>query len=79
MLGFVITAALYFLAGLGFAAFDVLTGQPIPDVPPISFFESALLIAGLQVYGGVPLIIGFLCAHVLARFARSRLGRDVQA
>ena len=80
VLGLIITIALYFLAGFGFAAFDALTRQPIPDVPQISFSENALLVAGLQAYGGVvPLIIGFLCAHVLARLARTRLWRDVQA
>ena len=70
VVGLIITMALYFLAGLGFAVFDALTAQPIPNVPPISFAEIALFIAGFQAYGGIlPLVIGFLCAHVLARFA----------
>src|SRR5262245_19118988 len=70
VLGLIITMVLYFLAGLGFAVFYALTVQPIPDLPPISLAEIALIMAVLQAYGGiVPLVIGFLCAHVLARFA----------
>src|SRR5262245_25688472 len=70
VLGLIITMAVYFLAGLGFVVFEALTAQPIPDVPPISYTEIALFMPALQAYGGiVPLVVGFLCGHVLARFA----------
>ena len=69
VVGLMITMALYFLAGLGFAVFVALTAQPIPNAR-FTFAEIALITAGFQAYGGiVPLVIGFLSAHVLARFA----------
>ena len=75
VLGLIITMALYFLAGLGLAVFEALTVQ-LPDVAPMSlakFAEFALFVATLLAYVGiVPLVIGFLCAHMLVRFAMRR-------
>src|SRR5262245_18705515 len=72
--GLLVTIAIYFVAGLALVTFDILFTQAIPDVPPIPFLQEALFVAGLQTLSGVPLVIAFLCAHVLTRFARSRLG-----
>ena len=74
VLGLVLTVALYFLAGLAFALYDTVTGEPIPGVAPTPLYEIAFFSAGLQTYGGlVPLVVSFFCSHFLVRFVKGRL------
>lgn len=72
--GLLVTIAIYFLAGLALVTFDILSRQSIPDVLPIALLQEALFVASLQALSALPLVIAFLCAHLLTRFARSRLG-----